>query len=78
MALSPKAQRRTRLRELLLEARINAGLSQTAVAKRVGKPQAFVSRYETGERRLDVAEFIEIGEAMDIDVVSLLKKVLKT
>ena len=48
-----------RLRELLTEARSNAGLKQLDVAGRLGRPQSFVSKYEGGERRLDVVEFSE-------------------
>jgi len=40
----------------LREARIAAGLSQAAVARRLGKPQSFVSKCESGERRVDVVE----------------------
>ena len=78
MALSPKAQRRKRLRELLTEGRKAAGLSQAAVAKKVGKPQAFVSRYETGERQLDVAEFVEIAEVLGVDPVAILRTMKKS
>ena len=40
----------------LREARLNAGLKQNEVAKRLGKPQSYVSKIERGERRLDVVE----------------------
>ena len=40
----------------LKQARIDAGLSQQAVADKLGKPQSYVSKIESGERRLDVAE----------------------
>jgi len=40
------------------EARKRAGLNQAKLAKRLGKPQSYVSKFETGERRLDVLEFI--------------------
>ncbi|MFN3242965.1 MAG: helix-turn-helix domain-containing protein [Planctomycetota bacterium] len=41
----------------LREARESAGLTQQAVAKAMGRSQRFVSRCETGERRVDVIEF---------------------
>ena len=41
----------------LCTARQEAGLSQAAVAKAIGRSQRFVSRCETGERRVDVVEF---------------------
>jgi len=40
----------------LKQARIDAGLSQQAVADKFNKPQSYVSKIESGERRLDVAE----------------------
>ena len=42
--------------ERLKTARIEAGLAQQAVADKLGKPQSYISKIESGERRLDVAE----------------------
>ncbi|MEK7117734.1 MAG: helix-turn-helix transcriptional regulator [Patescibacteria group bacterium] len=42
--------------ERLKTARIEVGLSQQEVADKLGKPQSFISKIESGERRLDVAE----------------------
>lgn len=44
----------------LLAARKTAGLTQTMLSERLSKPQSFVSKYERGERRLDVIEFLEV------------------
>ena len=54
----------------LVEARKAAGLSQSALADRLDRHQQFVSRYETGERRLDVVEFIDIARALGVDPVA--------
>lgn len=40
----------------LRRARKEAGLTQAEVARRLGKPQSFVSKVESGERRVDVVE----------------------
>ncbi len=40
----------------LRAARETAGLTQAEVAKRLGQPQSFVSKCESGERRVDVGE----------------------
>lgn len=48
------------------------GLSQQQVADALGKPQSFVSKYESGERRLDVVEFIGICRALAVDPVQIL------
>lgn len=51
-------------------------LSQAALAKKLGQPQQFVSRYELGERRLDVGEFIEIALQLKIDPVRMIRELL--
>ena len=55
---SPSDQKK--LQALLREVRMEAGLTQEEVASRLGRPQSFVSKYETGERRLDVLELRQI------------------
>lgn len=42
--------------ERLKTARIEAGFSQQEIADKLGKPQSYISKIESGERRLDVAE----------------------
>ncbi|PIP46511.1 MAG: hypothetical protein COX15_00460 [Candidatus Colwellbacteria bacterium CG23_combo_of_CG06-09_8_20_14_all_42_19] len=42
--------------ERLKKARIEADLSQQVVADKLGKPQSYISKIESGERRLDVVE----------------------
>lgn len=46
----------TRMRERLKEARKAAGMTQEHVAEELGRPQSFVSKVETGERRIDPTE----------------------
>ncbi len=64
--------------DLLIAARHKAGLTQQKVAKRLGRPQSFVAKYESGERRLDVLEFIDVAHALDSDPVKILRAVLKS
>lgn len=45
----------------LRTARKEAGLTQVQVAERVGRPQSYVSKLETGERRLDPIELRELA-----------------
>jgi len=66
-----------RFRTLLIEARQDAGLSQAQLAARLSKPQSFVSKFERGERRLDVIEFRQIAEAIGVDVLGFLGKVYR-
>ena len=48
--------------ERLKMARLESGLKQVEVAKKLGKPQSFVSKVEQGERRLDVAELKQFAD----------------
>ncbi len=63
------------LQKKLVEARQSKGLTQTEIAARLGKPQSFVSKYESGERRLDVVEFLEVCQALSIEHNSILNKI---
>ena len=63
-----------RFRALLIDLRKRAGLSQAELAKRLAKPQSFVSKFERGERRLDVIEFKTVAEALGIDPLRLLRR----
>jgi len=63
-----------RLRELLIEARKSAGLTQIELAQKLSRPQSFVSKYELGERRLDVVEFLEVTEALGIRAEKVLRQ----
>jgi len=65
------------LRKLLVEKRQAAGLSQAEFASRLGRPQAFISRVESGQRRLDVFEFVEVAKALDVDPLSLFAESIK-
>jgi len=59
----------------LIEARKAAGLTQEDLGKKLSGHQQFVSRYETGERRLDVIEFLEVAHVLGVDPGELLKRV---
>ncbi len=62
---------------LLIAARRKAGLNQTELAQRLGKPQSFVAKYEGGERRLDVVEFLVVARGIGADPVRLLRELVK-
>ena len=57
---------------LLREERKAARLTQADVAAGLRKPQSFVSKYEQGERRLDVVEFLHIARVIGFDPHRLL------
>lgn len=75
MPKSVYSERYRRFREDLVAARKQAGLSQEELARRLGKPQSYVSKYENGERRLDVVEVAEIAEAMGMALTDLVSRV---
>ncbi|HEY1803200.1 MAG TPA: helix-turn-helix transcriptional regulator [Terracidiphilus sp.] len=63
-----------KFRELLVEVRRAAGFTQAELSQRLNRPQSFVSKYERGERRLDVVEFGEVAKALSVDPGKLLGK----
>lgn len=75
MPKSTHTEEYDRFRLLLVEERNRAGLSQAELAERLGKPQSFVSKFERGERRLDVVEFREIARAIGIEPLRFLRKI---
>jgi len=64
-----------RFLSLMTDARVRLGLSQRELARLLKKPQSFVSKYERGERRLDVAEFMELCKVLKIDPCTVLRKI---
>jgi transcriptional regulator with XRE-family HTH domain len=63
-------------RAILIAARQETGHTQAEVAKALGRPQSFVAKVENGERRVDVTEFVEIAQAMNIDPKKLFARYL--
>lgn len=59
---------------MLVVARKKAGLSQADLAEKLRRPQSFVSKFERGERRLDVIEFWAVAEALAVDPIRFLKR----
>ena len=63
------------LGEVLVRARERAKLKQADVAARLGLPASYLSKIESGTRRLDVIELIRIAEAMGADAAELIAEV---
>lgn len=63
--------------ELLVRRRKDAQLTQTDVAKRLKRPQSYVAKYERGERRLDVIEFLEIARVLDFDAATFIRALMR-
>ena len=75
MLKSIHSEQHARLRQLLREARENAGLTQDQLAERLGAYKTFVSKYEAGDRRLDVIEFLAVTEAIGVNAGAILRGV---
>lgn len=56
----------------LKKARLSAGLAQSDVAAKLGKPQSYISKVEAGERRLDVIEVKKIAEIYKVEVSEII------
>jgi transcriptional regulator with XRE-family HTH domain len=66
------------LRDLLRDLRVEQQLRQIDVADRLGEPQSFVSKYESGERRLDFVEVVEICKALGVSLADFVKRFERT
>jgi transcriptional regulator with XRE-family HTH domain len=64
----PKNHEKQKLQELLRKLRLDAGFNQEELAKRLGRPQSFVSKYEMGERRIDILELRQICQVLEMNI----------
>ncbi|HWN11965.1 MAG TPA: helix-turn-helix transcriptional regulator [Pyrinomonadaceae bacterium] len=78
MTKSVHTKNYARFLQLLVQVRKNAGITQEEVAARLGRHQSFVSKYENGERRVDLIEFLDIAEAIGFEPVSFMRKIQKS
>ena len=65
---------------VLKKIRVEKGITQLQLANMLKKPQSFISKYESGERRIDVHEFIYICKALQAapsDVIKDIEKDIK-
>jgi transcriptional regulator with XRE-family HTH domain len=58
--------------ERLRQARMQAGLTQIEVAQRLGKPQSYVSKCESGERRVDIIEVATFARLYGVSIEELV------
>ena len=63
--------------DLIISERKAAGLTQVQVAKKLRRYQSYVTLFETGQRRLDVVEFMDIAEAIGFDALAAIKRLYK-
>lgn len=68
------SKRHKALIALLIKEREAAGMTQTELAKALGQYQSFVARIESGERRVDVIEFLDIAKVLGFDPKAVIAK----
>lgn len=73
-----RSPRHVRLIDLLVEQRKRAGLSQADLAEKLERYQSVVSSMESGGRRVDVVELLDIAEVIGLNVHALLDDLLTT
>ena len=76
MQKSLKSAEYARLVALLVAAREKADIKQQPLAAKLGKPQSFIAKYEGGERRIDLIEFVAIARALGADPIKLFREFL--
>ena len=58
-----------------MSARKATDITQQGLATRIGKPQSFVSKYDRGERRLDIVEFVIIAKEIGLDPSGVVREI---
>jgi len=74
MPKTKSSRDRALLLALLKTVRAEAGLTQAEMARKLAQPQSFVSKYESGERRLDVLELRQVCRACDIFLADFIRR----
>jgi len=62
---------------ILAAARKRLEITQVELARRLNKPQSFVSAYEAGQRRVDVLELLRIAEAIGVGPRDLFEPIVR-
>ncbi|MFN0192906.1 MAG: helix-turn-helix domain-containing protein [Aestuariivirga sp.] len=50
-------------------------MTHASLAEQLGEHQSFVARFESGQRRIDVVEFLRLAELLEFDPGSAIKAV---
>lgn len=66
------------LASLLRQVRVEAGLTQAAVAKSIGQTQSYVSKYEQGEQRLDLLELEAVCNAVGVPLTEFVRRFVES
>lgn len=77
MAKSLRSKTHRALMAVLVGTRRQKGLTQRDLAQRLRRPHTWIGKVETGERRLDIGEFVELARALGEDPEKLFRRVLR-
>lgn len=77
MPKSLNSPRHELVKSALIEQRKAAGLTQSEVAQKLGRPQSYVAKVEGGERRVDIVELIDLAQVIGLDLEALLSRASK-
>ena len=70
--------KKAHLASLLRQVRLNANLTQSQLAEKIGQTQSYVSKYESGEQRLDLIELESVCNAVNISLTDFVEKYLES
>ncbi|MFM2064416.1 MAG: hypothetical protein RLZZ507_4087 [Cyanobacteriota bacterium] len=76
MSKSVFSEEYNQFRKMLIEARKAANLTQAELSAKLERPQSYVSKYERGERRLDLIEFLQLTQVLEIDPLTFIENLL--
>lgn len=77
MTRSVFTERYKQLRRILKQERKKAKLTQWELAKKLNMPLSYVSKYEQGERRIDVVELLDIAQTIGFDTHFIINELLR-
>lgn len=69
--------KKSRLAALLRQVRLDANLTQSQLAEKIGQTQSYVSKYENGEQRLDLIELEAVSKAVGISLTNFVEQYLE-
>jgi transcriptional regulator with XRE-family HTH domain len=69
-------QEYNQFRKMLIDARKAANLTQAELSAKLERPQSYVSKYERGERRLDLIEFLQLAQVLEINPLTFIENLL--
>ena len=70
--------KKSRLAALLRQVRLDANLTQSQLADKIGQTQSYVSKYENGEQRLDLIELEVVCNAVGISLSDFVERYLES